>query len=459
MNQFMGVLTDPLIDGRGDGAGPAPAAARMRPSGYASTQKPAAMRDAYAMFTKAAPADGNRSALERVGGGLWRLADHRRQCHARIEYRDLPHRRHRGRRRLSLLAFTIAGFALAGGGTSFCRQRLSAAVAPTCSRPERSCATMSGAGLCHRRARLWLAGHHHRSHRHRRRHRSSARASSTPTPGPAAPKAAIVSSRPGSAASASRLMPPPSSPPSICRPMPNRRLSGANTFALAYGCKERDRSAQRAWPAHRQILRGVERVLTLRGRFAWAHDYNPDRSIGATFQALPGASFVVNGARRPATPRSPPPPPKANGPTAGRSPAPSKASFPLSPAATPAKASCGMRGELTTSGFGTFRISSDVRFESAIRRIADMGRARSPTSIYGYTPTPRIHSLARRCVDIYSTLTSAALIIGHHFAISDFLPGAERLRGELDPAAASAVRGLRTSCAPPDRSSRRPPRR
>jgi uncharacterized protein with beta-barrel porin domain len=27
-----------------------------------------------------------------------------------------------------------------------------------------------------------------------------------------------------------------------------------------------------------------------------AHDYDPDRSIGATFQTLPGASFVVNGA-------------------------------------------------------------------------------------------------------------------------------------------------------------------
>jgi uncharacterized protein with beta-barrel porin domain len=37
-------------------------------------------------------------------------------------------------------------------------------------------------------------------------------------------------------------------------------------------------------------------ILTLRGRFAWAHDYDPDRSIAATFQALPGASFVVNGA-------------------------------------------------------------------------------------------------------------------------------------------------------------------
>jgi uncharacterized protein with beta-barrel porin domain len=39
-------------------------------------------------------------------------------------------------------------------------------------------------------------------------------------------------------------------------------------------------------------------VFTLRGRAAWAHDYNPDRAIGATFQTLPGASFVVNGARQ-----------------------------------------------------------------------------------------------------------------------------------------------------------------
>jgi uncharacterized protein with beta-barrel porin domain len=37
-------------------------------------------------------------------------------------------------------------------------------------------------------------------------------------------------------------------------------------------------------------------VLTLRGRFAWAHDFDPDRNIVATFQALPGASFVVSGA-------------------------------------------------------------------------------------------------------------------------------------------------------------------
>jgi uncharacterized protein with beta-barrel porin domain len=37
-------------------------------------------------------------------------------------------------------------------------------------------------------------------------------------------------------------------------------------------------------------------LLAIVLRVAWAHDYDPDRSIGATFQAPPGASFVVNGA-------------------------------------------------------------------------------------------------------------------------------------------------------------------
>ena len=36
--------------------------------------------------------------------------------------------------------------------------------------------------------------------------------------------------------------------------------------------------------------------LTLRARVAWAHDWVSDPSLLATFQALPGASFIVNGA-------------------------------------------------------------------------------------------------------------------------------------------------------------------
>jgi outer membrane autotransporter protein len=38
-------------------------------------------------------------------------------------------------------------------------------------------------------------------------------------------------------------------------------------------------------------------MLTLRGRAAWAHDYDPDRAVTTLFQALPGAAFVVNGGR------------------------------------------------------------------------------------------------------------------------------------------------------------------
>jgi uncharacterized protein with beta-barrel porin domain len=37
-------------------------------------------------------------------------------------------------------------------------------------------------------------------------------------------------------------------------------------------------------------------ILTLRTRFASAHDYDPDRSVAATSQAPPSASFLVNSA-------------------------------------------------------------------------------------------------------------------------------------------------------------------
>jgi uncharacterized protein with beta-barrel porin domain len=36
--------------------------------------------------------------------------------------------------------------------------------------------------------------------------------------------------------------------------------------------------------------------LILRARAAWAHDWVTDPSLLATFQTLPGASFIVNGA-------------------------------------------------------------------------------------------------------------------------------------------------------------------
>ncbi|MCP3473905.1 autotransporter domain-containing protein [Bradyrhizobium sp. CCGUVB1N3] len=73
-------------------------------------------------------------------------------------------------------------------------------------------------------------------------------------------------------------------------------VSGANTFALNYA--GRDVTATRSELGLRtdRSYALETAILTLRSRAAWAHDYNPDRAISATFQTLPGASFVVNGA-------------------------------------------------------------------------------------------------------------------------------------------------------------------
>ena len=73
-------------------------------------------------------------------------------------------------------------------------------------------------------------------------------------------------------------------------------LVGANTFALAYASRSVTDTRSELGFRTSQSFAVQDGVLTLRSRFAWAHDFNPDRSIGATFQALPGASFVVNGA-------------------------------------------------------------------------------------------------------------------------------------------------------------------
>jgi uncharacterized protein with beta-barrel porin domain len=71
---------------------------------------------------------------------------------------------------------------------------------------------------------------------------------------------------------------------------------GTNNFALAYGAKSvTDPRSEVGFRTDKSFVM-PDGVLTLRSRFAWAHDYDPNRSIGATFQTLPGASFVVNGA-------------------------------------------------------------------------------------------------------------------------------------------------------------------
>jgi autotransporter-associated beta strand protein len=71
-----------------------------------------------------------------------------------------------------------------------------------------------------------------------------------------------------------------------------------NGFALAFGARDASdiRSELGARFDRIVALYPNNAVLALRGRLAWAHDWVSDPSLTPLFQALPGASFIVNGA-------------------------------------------------------------------------------------------------------------------------------------------------------------------
>ena len=73
-------------------------------------------------------------------------------------------------------------------------------------------------------------------------------------------------------------------------------LSGTGAFALNYAAKNVTAARTELGVRTDRSFAMVNGVLTLRGRAAWAHDFNTDRNVTAVFQTLPGAAFVVNGA-------------------------------------------------------------------------------------------------------------------------------------------------------------------
>jgi autotransporter-associated beta strand protein len=289
MTQFLGVMTDPFIDGRGNGVSAGGSAA----TGYASTQKPAAARDAYAMFTKAPVAsfeqrwsvwaagfggsqttDGNttlgsNSATSRVYGTA-----------VGADYRFSPD--------------TIAGFALAGGGTNF-----SVVNAGT----GRSDLFQAGAFIRHTVGPAYIsaalaygwqdittdrivtvAGVDHL------RAEFNANAFSGRVEGGyrfVTPLLGGIGLTPYVAAQFTTF-----DLPAYAEGV----VSGANTFALSYGAKSVTDARSEIGLRTDKSWALTDSILMLRSRFGWAHDFDPDRSIGATFQSLPGASFVVNGA-------------------------------------------------------------------------------------------------------------------------------------------------------------------
>src|SRR6185295_3475676 len=73
-------------------------------------------------------------------------------------------------------------------------------------------------------------------------------------------------------------------------------LAGAGTFALNYAAKDVTASRTELGVRTDKSFAMSNGILTLRGRAAWAHDFNTDRNVTALFQTLPGAAFVVKGA-------------------------------------------------------------------------------------------------------------------------------------------------------------------
>jgi autotransporter-associated beta strand protein len=73
--------------------------------------------------------------------------------------------------------------------------------------------------------------------------------------------------------------------------------SGSNTFALSYASKTVTATRSELGAKFDKAMLVQGGVFTLKAKTAWAHDWNTDRSATATFQALPGATFTVNGAQ------------------------------------------------------------------------------------------------------------------------------------------------------------------
>ena len=73
-------------------------------------------------------------------------------------------------------------------------------------------------------------------------------------------------------------------------------LAGAGTFALNYAAKDVTASRTELGVRADRSFAMQNAILTLRGRAAWAHDFNTDRNISAVFHTLPGAAFIVGGA-------------------------------------------------------------------------------------------------------------------------------------------------------------------
>ena len=297
MNLFLSLLTDPFIDGRsgsfGGNAGTTPFAEEGGANAYAA-KKPNASRDAFAKFPTKADVARNDLLDQRwsvwgsaFGGGSntsgnAALGSNAATARAFGFAAGADYRISRD---------TLAGFALAGGGTNFSVSGFGSG---------RSDLFQAGAFLRHQMGAAYVTA-------------AMAYGWQDVTTDRTVTVAGVDRLRAEFAANAysGRIeggyryvtpwmgITPYAAGQFTTYSLPayaEQVLSGVGTFALNYAAKEVTASRSEIGVRTDKSFVVQNGVLTLRGRAAWAHDFNTDRNVTAVFQTLPGAAFVVNGA-------------------------------------------------------------------------------------------------------------------------------------------------------------------
>jgi autotransporter-associated beta strand protein len=292
MGMFMDLLTDPFIDGRGDPI----SGASTGTSTYAAQVKPrsGAARDAYAAIYRKAPISADpftqRWSVWAAGFGGSQTTDGNATLGSNSTTSRIYGTAVGADYRLS--PYTLAGFALAGGGTNFSVvNNLGSG---------RSDLFQAGAFIRHNAGATYISGALAYGWQDITTNRTvtiagidqlraefNANAWSGRVEGGYRFVSPWLGITPYAAGQFTTFDLPAYA---------EQALVGSNAFALAYGEKTVTASRSELGLRSDKSFAMADGVFTLRGRAAWAHDFNTDRSIGATFQTLPGASFVVNGA-------------------------------------------------------------------------------------------------------------------------------------------------------------------
>jgi autotransporter-associated beta strand protein len=293
MTQFLGLLLDPYIDGRGDNpvspTGATPFGAEGEANAYANGKRTGAEREAYAaIYRKASIRDtydprwsfwaagfgGSQTTDGNAALGSNNTTSRVFGMAAGADYIFSPR--------------TIAGFALSGGGTSFSVANGGSGLSDLFQAGAFIRHTVGAAYLSGALAYGWQDVNTDRLVMADKLHAEfNANALSGRVEGGYRFATRWMGITPYAAGQFTSFWLPAYAESAVF---------GSNAFALAYSSQSvTDTRSELGVRTDRSFALATG-LLTLRGRLAWAHDFNPDRALATTFQALPGASFVINGA-------------------------------------------------------------------------------------------------------------------------------------------------------------------